>query len=321
VKPQLAVERNDPLRCHIDLCYAGTYYPAGFRIDIVTNSREVIAAAAEAWEGDLPEFASEPMMFRVLVEPEGELSPQPKHRIQGHLFSVVADADNYAHLDLKSQFGFIHVSGRTAADHAWLRWYFLESLAYVMLAQRYLVPVHAACVVLRETGILLSGCSGAGKSTLAYACARAGWTFVTDDCTWLLPAVEERVAIGRPRQARFRLDAPRLFPELEGYAVRARPNGKIGIEVPLADLPHIRTARRAPIGGIVFLDRQPGKPEIARVTKAEVLTQILSDMPSYGEEVDAMHQRTVRRLAEAPAWRMRYESLEDAIAILGTLEI
>jgi hypothetical protein len=315
-----AQRRIDPLRLHVDLPLTGTYYPVGFGLDIVTNSRDALAAAAEAWGPDRAESNCEPIRFRVLVQPEGGLSPVPEHRMAGHLYAVVADAHNFAHLDLQSEFGAFHVSEQTAADHSWLRWFFIESMAYLMLAQRRRVPVHAACVARNGVGILLSGASGAGKSTLSYACARAGWTFVTDDCTWLVPDTEERIAIGRPRQARFRLDAPRLFPELEGYAVRARPNGKIGIEVPLAELPQIRTAPRAAIGGIVFLER-PGRAGIERMAPGQATERLLADMPSYGEDVNAMHERTVRKLSGAPAWRMRYETLEDAVRILGTLGI
>ncbi len=318
---QAARKRNDPLRHAIDLSLTGTYYPAGFRLNIATNSREVLRAAVEAWGPDAQEFACEPITFRVLVQPEGGLAPLPVHRMQGHLYSVVADADNFAHLDLRSQFGFFQVSEQTAADHTWLRWFFIESMAYLMLAQRCLVPVHAACVARKGTGLLLSGPSGAGKSTLSYACARDGWTFVTDDCTWLLPESPDRIAIGRPRRARFRLDAPSLFPELEGYAVRARPNGKIGIEVPLAELPHIRTAPRAAIGGMVFLERRSGTSGLQRIAPEDAIDRLLSDMPSYGEPVDSLHERAVRRLSEAPAWRMRYETVEEAIGILETLAI
>ncbi len=318
---QESLRRLDPLRRKIDLALTGTFYPAGFRLDIATNSRDVLAAAAEAWEPDCARFVSEPMEFRVLVQPEGGLAPMPSHRMQGHLYSVVSDAYNFAHLDLRSQFGFFNLSEQTAADHTWLRWFFIESMAYLMLAQRYVVPVHAACVARNGVGVMLSGPSGAGKSTLSYACACAGWDFVTDDCTFLLPDRQERVVLGRPRQARFRQDAPRWFPELKRYDVRARPNGKIGIQVPLADLPHIHTAPRAEIGGIVFLERRSGAPGLKRLRPAETIERFLADLPSYGDEVDAMHERAVRNLAEAPAWRMRYESLEDGIGMLGTLGI
>lgn len=312
---------RDPLLRRTELPLTGTYYPAGFRLDIATNSEDVLRAAEEAWGHEVPTAVSTPIVFRILVQPEGGLAPAPTHRMQGHLYSVVSDCYNFAHLDLRTQFGFFHLSEQTAADHSWLRWFFVESMAYLMLAQRYLVPVHAACVARNGAGVMLSGPSGAGKSTLSYGCARAGWTFVSDDCTWLLPNTPERIAIGRPQRARFRLDAPALFPELASYAVCARPNGKIGIEVPLADLPQILTAPRAPIRGLVFLERGVGERGLERLGAFHAIERLLADMPSYGEEVDVIHERTVRRLAEVPAWRMRYQTLQEAIEIMRTLEI
>jgi hypothetical protein len=314
-------KRIDYLRSTVPLGLEGTYYPGGFHVEIATNSRDVLRAAEEVWGHSRPEFECEPMRFRVLVGREGGLSQIPSHCMQGHLYSIVSDPDNFAHIDLERQFGFFHVSEATAADHSWLRWFFLESAAYVVLTQRHIVPIHAACIARSGAGILLSGPSGAGKSTLSYACARAGWTFVSDDATWLLPNQPERIAIGRPRHARFRLDAPRLFPELEGFIARARPNGKVSIEVPLAELPGIRTAQRVEIEGIVFLDRGGGRPGIQSLSGAEAVDGILADLPSYSDAVDAMHERTVGKLAGARAWRMRYQTLDDAIGILGTLDL
>ena len=312
-------KRIDYLRSTVPLDFEETYYPGGFHVEIATNSRDILYAAEEAWGHCRREFECEPMRFRVLVEPEGGLSEIPSHRMQGHLYSIVSGPYNFAHIDLGRQFGFIQISEATAADHSWLRWFFLETAVYVVLTQRYIVPIHAACIARERAGILLSGPSGAGKSTLSYACARAGWTFVSDDATWLLPNRPERIAIGRPRQARFRSDAPRLFPELEGYIARARPNGKVSIEVPIAELPEIHTAERVPIEAIVFLDRGSGAAGIQSVSGAEAVERVLADLPSYGDAVDAMHDRTVRKLAGARAWRMRYDSLGDALGILGTL--
>jgi hypothetical protein len=312
------VGRIDHLQSKVPLEFQGTYHPAGFHLEIETNSRDVLEAAEESWGHYRAEFPIEPIRFRVLVEREGGLSGIPSHRMQGHLYSIVSDPYNFAHIDLERQFGFFCVSRQTAADHSWLRWFFIESAAYLVLTQRYIVPVHAACIAREGRGVLLSGASGAGKSTLSYACARAGWTFLADDATWLLPGAG-RMALGRPRQARFRLDAPNLFPELENYMARARPNGKVSIEVPLADFPEIRTADRAPVAGIVFLDRRPGAAGIEELSGADAVDRMLADLPSYAEAVDALHERTVRQLADTPAWQMRYESLEDAIRMLGTL--
>jgi serine kinase of HPr protein (carbohydrate metabolism regulator) len=166
---------------------------------------------------------------------------------------------------------------------------------------------------------MLAGPSGAGKSSLSFACARRGWTFLSDDCTWLLPGEGGRIALGRPRHARFRLDAPRLFPELEGCIGGTRPNGKISIEVPTSAFPEIRTADRTEIRCVVLLDRRPGGAELRPVGTDEAAAQLLRDMPSYGEDVNAMHERAVVHIAAAGAFRLRYESLDDAVAVLTNL--
>jgi hypothetical protein len=314
-----AVKQIDYLGLRTELPFTATHFPLGFRAEIASNSCDVVEAAAECWQHWDARFECEPLRFRVVVQPEGPLSAAPVHRMQGHLYSVISDAHNFAHVDVASQFAFVQVSEKTAADHVWMRWFYLESIAYVMLTQKYVAAAHAACVARNGAGLLLCGKSGAGKSTLSYACAREGWTFVTDDCTFLLADSHDRIAIGKPRQARFRLDSPELFPELQRYSRRVRPTGKVGIEVPLADLPHIRTADSAPITGVILLERGPGAPSVTPLTGEEAVARVLSDMPSYGDVVDAMHGRTVRRLAQVPAYSMRYERLEDAIRMLAEL--
>ena len=118
-----------------------------------------------------------------------------------------------------------------------MRWFYLEAMAYLLLTQRYVVSVHAACVAYDGAGILICGKSGSGKSTLSFACARAGFTYVSDDSTWFLTGSEDRVAIGKPHQLRFRHDVARHFPELAGYIASAHPNGKLSIEVPTSLFP------------------------------------------------------------------------------------
>ena len=313
------MKRMDPLRIETDLPLEGTYYPVGFRLHIATNSRDVLEAAEESWGHQRQEHDCQPIEFRVVVQPEGELCGIASHRAHGNLYSVVCDPWNHAALDTRALTGSMFVSQRTAAEHSWLRWFFVESLAYTLLSQRYVVPVHSACVARNGLGIMLCGRSGAGKSTLAYACARAGWTYVSDDCVFLIPD-SSRIAIGRSRQIRFRPDAPGLFPELAGFMVRARPNGKVSIEVSMSELPELRTAARAPVGAVAFLDRGSGfTPCLQRMDGDEAVDRVMADMPSYGSEVNAMHERTVARLAEVPAFRMQYESLNEAIGLLGQL--
>jgi hypothetical protein len=78
--------------------------------------------------------------------------------------------------------------------------------------QRAFAPLHGALVMRNGTGVMLCGDSCAGKSTLAYGCARAGWTYVSDDGTFLVRGRDDRYAIGDPHGIRFRTDAPACFP-------------------------------------------------------------------------------------------------------------
>jgi hypothetical protein len=315
----VAISRSDPLHIDAPLPLSGTYHPAGFLLRIITNSQDVLDAAWESWNHyPCQAFPGDAIEFRVVVQREGQVCGVPSHRAQGHLYSVVSDVDNFACLDLRALRGSMFVSSATAADHARLRWFFVESLAYTLLAQRYVVPVHAACVAREGAGILLSGKSGAGKSTLAYACARAGWTYISDDAVFLLPDSVERIAIGRHRQVRFRPDAPRLFPELEGFLSRTRPNGKVGIEVSVDELPQVQAAEQARVAAVVVLEREAASDALLEPIAMEaVLDRMLSDMPSYGPEVNQMHEQTIRRLEGVLAFRLRYSGLGGAIERLN----
>jgi hypothetical protein len=275
-------------------------------------------AAAESWRYWPREYDTAPLRFRVVVEDEGELAGRPTFRIHGNMVQVVSDAHNFGIADFREMFAGIHVSRKTAADHPWLRWFFVESMSYMMLTQRYMVATHAACVARDGAGLLLVGRSGAGKSTLSFACARAGWTYVADDCTWLLAKSKDRIAIGRPHQIRFRDDAARHFPDLEGLIARARPNGKLSIEVLMSSFPEIGGAQRCPIRGMVFLDRAGGVPaRLEKMDSATAVEEMINDIPNYGPEVNAMHEETVGALAAVPAWRMHYTTLAEALQLLS----
>lgn len=309
--------RFDPLQLDADLPYSTTFFPAGFPLLLRTNSPHVLEALDETWGHYQKEFDRPPIRIQVLVQEGGEAAGTPTHRAFGHLYGVVSDPFNFAIADLRELSCAIYLSAKTAADHPLARWFYLESMAYMLLAQRYLVPVHAACIARGDSGILLCGASGAGKSTLSFACARAGWTYVSDDCTWLLPGDGNRMALGRSHQARLRDDAANLFPEVAGYLPSSHPNGKLSLEVPMNAYSH---SPRCTVDGLVFLDRGPGTaPRLQRIPSAEAVDRLLTDSPFYGDEVQARHEEAVRQFLAVPSWRLYYETLDDGMRLLAEL--
>lgn len=311
------VRRIDPLGCDVDLPLNGMFFPAGFPLSLSTNSADVIESAGESWGAWGKGFETPPLRFRVVVEREGEAAAAPSYRKQGSLLSFVSDAHNFACGDTDTLEASFHLSEKTAADHMLLRWLYLDAMAYMLLTTRFVVALHAACVAREGRGILLCGRSGSGKSTLSVACARAGFTFVSDDCTWIRTGTSDLEGIGKPHQARLRGDAARHFAELEGFPVRTLPNGKVSMEPSITAFGRVDTAGRVPIAALVFLQRvlecDPGKEA---VSGAEASALLLEDLPSYGPEVNAAHEDVVQRLCRLPAYRLTYRNFEDAIALL-----
>ncbi len=314
------IQFQDPLLHDIALPLRATFHPMGFAVEIATNSPEIIDAARESWSRYAPLFESSPVSLRIVVEPEGGLAPEPKFRAQHGVVALAADRDNFGVCDTVSRRGFCFVTARTVAERPWFRWHFLEAITYVLLAQGEAAPVHAACVARNGRGVLMCGGSGSGKSTLAFACARAGWEYGGDDAAWIALRAGEPVAVGRCYQVRLRGDAPRLFPELAGYAVERRPNGRSAIEAPMADFPGIAVAQQARVGGLLLLDRRAGAAPRARAVEAEeIIDSLITDLPSYGPDATARSIRILAGLRGARAYRFEYDRLDEAVAALADL--
>jgi len=311
----------DPVLSNCELPLRQTFYPWGFPLEIETNSSDVVAAAAEGWGAFQQMFFAPPVRLCLGVSEASAdaLPPESMIRARDHMMSVVADAENFVICDFHRGFAFGWVSANTAADHPFLRYRFLLSGAGTLVEQRAFAALHGALVVRNRCGVMLAGDSCAGKSTLAYACARAGWTYVSDDGAYLARARNDRYAVGDPHSIRFRPDAPRFFPELADRPPAVRANGKIGIEVLTAEL-GLKTAPGCQVNHIVWLNRErPCAAQLRRVSQDGVLEE-WAQYASFGSsEVRAAQRRCHERMLSAELWEMRYSDLDQAVARLERL--
>ena len=206
----------DPVFADFEMPLQGVYHLLGFTVEIATNCPEVLAGAQESWGHFRKTFHEPPVTLRVGVTEGGsEICPAaPVCRVQRNLLARIADARNYSVSDMRQGFAFSWLTPAVVKNRAYLRYHFLEGMAWDLLDSLYLTSIHAACVSKEGQGILICGDSGAGKSSLSFACARSGWTFLSDDSTCLVRARAGRVVVGNPYQIRFRQSAVDLFPEL-----------------------------------------------------------------------------------------------------------
>jgi hypothetical protein len=211
------------------------------------------------------------------------------------------------------------VSEATLKNRLYFRYHFLEAIALSLISTSRASPLHAACVSFEGRGVLFCGASGAGKSTLAYACARAGWTFTSDDASYLLWESADLDVRGNAHQVRFRPSAKELFPELQGRSLTPRAAGKPSIEVFTAELPGIVTAKDSQVHYIVLLNRRIScQAELTPLTRDEMLPHLGGSL--FAEEW-APHPRAkiLERLCAATMYELRYADVEDAIGLLERL--
>jgi hypothetical protein len=233
--------------------------------------------------------------------------------------SIVADSDNFTHSDWSRGFAYGWVTRNVAVNREFFRYHFLEPTVLTLLEQRYFAPIHCAFVVRHGHGVALCGESSAGKSTLAFACARAGWTFVADDAIYLLRDEAEQYALGNPHTIRFRASATELFSELKGRLPFTRQNGKFGFELRTKEL-NLEIAAGNRIDHVVFLSRREGvSAKIHRFPTNGALVALRRFL-NHGEAwVRSEQSRSYERLLESGAWTLVYSNLDDAIHRLTEL--
>jgi hypothetical protein len=306
----------------VELKHRATFYPYGFPLELATNSEDVLRVAGETWQGNKQLFKAWPVQLRVvLIEVTGsKCPPHPKCRIEHHLAFNVADQNNYLIHDISQGFSYACVS-RSALEHrTYFRYFFLESAAMCQIANRFATPIHGACVELDGRGVLLCGDSGAGKSTLAYACAKAGWTYITDDCSFLINDRADRLVTGNYLQMRFRPSTSEIFPELKDCEATDRSGaGKPSLELRTIREGWINRTPVSKISYVVFLNRFGPRHQELDVFAKEVarrfITQSLFSMP----EIRALQEARINSLLQVKVLELRYHELSYAVSRLTRL--
>jgi hypothetical protein len=312
---------GDPLLCKMELPLRGVFYPLGFAVEISTNSQLVIDAARESWKNLTPRHSSPMLRIGIAVTgaETGGCPPAPVVRAHRQLLTIVTNPENQAVCDLGAGYAYAWLTYGTLHHRSYLRYHYIEAIALILISNTYATAIHAACVSRHGRGVLLCGDSGAGKSTLAYACARAGWTYTSDDACYLLRAAGQPRVAGNSRQIRFRPSASELFPELGGREITPRAEGKPSVEIPTAELRGLVTEDEAPVHYIIFLNRQTSAGvDLVPFSGAAAMRRFHQSLFPE-DEVQQLRAAALQRLSAAAVYELRYCDLQHAVDRLERL--
>lgn len=304
-----------------ELSLRATFYPMGFPTEVRTNSAEILKQCEQRWGVFTKAFDTEPIQvdFHVVESASMECPPVPTFRVMKPVIVAVANADNYMVYDVERNRTQVMISRAAEKHKQYLQYFFLDAMASVQIGARYAKVIHAGCVALEGRGILLCGDSGAGKSTLSYACARKGWTYVSDDATLLLNDGTKRMVTGNCHQVRFRPTAAVLFHEIKGLNITPRAVGKPSVEMRTAKIPKMICAQTTRVDFIVFLNRRVGGlPQLLPYQK-DVARCYMREELHLSEQILANHDRAIEELLTVEVFELRYSDLDWAIQRLQRL--
>ena len=291
------------------------FHPLGYPVELITQNDAVLRAACQSWRAWAPLFDHQiPVRVEIEIHPGSAPRHGPVFAVNGRL-EFRCDDRNFAWFHPETHSGRMVLSAAVLSDPVRFRHHFLEALVLSALDAVFFTPLHAACVARGGRGILLCGDSGAGKSSLAYACARQGWTLVSDDAVHLAPG-PERTGVGGSNLIHLRAPARDLFPELDAWQLQTTPNGKAAMEIDAA-AHGFHTARHTAVTQCVFLRRRPGPPAMTPYPAEAAVEYFLKYIEPRDTTAAAGHLREF--LKQEPIL-LEYDTIGDAVSVLEALE-
>jgi hypothetical protein len=289
---------------------------------IRTNSAAILRSAAQTFETtDGGGIAPDLSLYFAVDFDLADKRPWPKPHFRGlnHLVYASYSSGNVMLIDLLHRSVIASISPDMAQDAQYWRHVLLPVLLGSCSAAIGVTPLHCACLVKNQSGLLLGGVSGAGKSTLSLSLARQGFAFLSDDWTYFRQCDSAVMAWGIPTVLKLLPDAVTYFPELARFESRPSLNGELAFEVDPVNGLGVTQSLNCRVGWIVFLERagKTGKVVFERISSEEAFSRFVLDLemlPPCVSQMRALQLQTVRAIASGQCWVLRHGGAPHAVA-------
>jgi hypothetical protein len=283
---------------------------AGLVCDLFTNSLGLQALLSQLSQGANSLTANRFSMRIVVNELSSEPIGVPHFRGLHHVVTASFGTGNIFIFDILRRTLSASISTIAAKDVRFWREKLIPISLGVLGAAMGLVPMHCACLEYEGDGLLIAGLSGAGKSTLSVALSQHGFSYVSDDWTYLSRHYNSLIAFGTSAPVKLLPDATKHFPNLKRYDLRKSLNGELAYEVDITEAFSARVEKSCEPRWLMFLERLPHfgvefvpvESNIAR----NYLNSSVETLPVELSEASVMRSHTLEVVSKLPCWLLRY---------------
>lgn len=305
-----------------DLPLVGRFLVTGATWEISTNSPDILSVMENISQLDHDRFLAPDLTLFFYVD--FELSDRgarcrPYFRALEHLYYGTYGPGDSMLVDQRNRRVVGSVCAATARDVNYWKRVILPCLVGITSACVGITPLHCACVVKDQFGLLIHGESGAGKSTLALSLSLSGFSYLADDCTYVSTSKNQLQCWGSSAPLKLVPDAVTYFPQLAGLALGESLNGELSYEIDPATVFGVRSAWKCDPRWIIFIERgHRSNPTFHKISSAEAADRLASDLEHLplcvADQRD--HQLAViDNLAQHGGWILQHDLRPEALAL------
>ena len=297
---------------HPDLPLRAQFLVAGSVWDVASNSPDILQTLKEVF-GPARGNCCPDLTLRFEVDFTADDAVrwrQPHFRALDHLYYATYGPCDSMLMDQLDRRVIGAFSPSFARDRSYWKSGVLPVLLGIASACVGVTPLHCGCAVKNGEGLLLCGESGAGKSTLAVALSLNGFSYLSDDCTYVSRSAAGMRAWGVPAPVKLLPDAVSFFPSLRSQTLSLSLNGELAFEVDPSEVFGLSLASSCNPRWLVFLERKEGAtPSLKPLSSAHAATRLSSDlevMPAALLDQYAYQLDTVKLLVDRECLVLEY---------------
>jgi hypothetical protein len=308
--------------CQCNLPLGARLFVAGSIWDVRSNSEEILQAMQETFDQVGGEQQAD-LHLRFHVDFAVEDAPlwnKPHFRALDHLYYATYGPCDSMLVDQMGRRVIGSFSPAAARDVRHWKQTVLPVLLGIASASIGVTPVHCACVVKSGSGLLLGGESGAGKSTMALSLSRNGFSYLSDDCTYLSRTGTGIRAWGLPTPVKLLPDAVSYFPELVSLDPVLSLNGEWALNVDPTEISNVERCLSCAPQWLVFLERRADSPPVIKpLSSREAASRLVADlemMPLIIFDQYEYQVETINRLVDRECWVVQHGLNPEPLARL-----